>query len=694
MVAQETKFRQWDIRDLLNENHLRKVDALDLRIVALLLGGALRREIARELDIKLQIVTNCLQKPSVKNIIKEATARMRIDEIRRHDPIIIRRALMDDEKKIELKFRNRILQHLARCTKTIVLPGLTIKPKYSSWKLKQILEKHPITDDKYWFTHDLFILCQAIFPDVSVEPHSDVCRFIEQISEPLKLEDYLNSQMGGSSDFVFSLNPTDKLMVGFRGSLKSSILIAYAIMLGLQNPNLRILYVQNNDSNARKSIKQIKAILEKNERINAAFSSIIPSKTDRQRLYQWSAEGLCLRRSQDFKEPTYTPAGLGTNLTSQHYNVEILDDILTSKKDNLSGHEMRPGANDIEKCIGWHKVYSLGLLDRKPTHRGDPRKLHCSQRIALNNRWADNDYVDYIERNEPSFDEFVLPIYWDQDHPDEEKRGVPSWPTGPLGTMEDIHELERKQGPYIFSTQSLCKPSDPTENVFRKEWINPFFYIHTPVMLHIAAMMDLGLSIDKAACYTATVVVGVDKQGHWFILDAERGHLDTAGQLDMFFRLAEMWKPELFGMEDVLFQAKMCENVRADERYQLLSKWGTVFIPVHPYKNESKNQRIESLQPRFRNGMVHLKENQKEAYNELIRYRRKGTSICDLVDALAYIPTLLPEVEGGRAKKEIGDEPGMESLSWQELEDLFCGNDSNDFLDDVFELQSTGTDDF
>ena len=146
------------------------------------------------------------------------------------------------------------------------------------------------------------MLCQAIFPDISVEPHSDVCRFIEYPGDVIDAQEYFQDRSN------FNLVPVDELMVGFRGSLKSSIAVAYALQLGLQNPDIRILYVQNNFTNSKGTLKQLQGIFERNERISTAFPEIIPGPGERGRGYNgvlknYASRGSRILRNQRTRLP-------------------------------------------------------------------------------------------------------------------------------------------------------------------------------------------------------------------------------------------------------------------------------------------------------------------------------------------------------------------------------------------------------
>jgi len=516
---------------------------------------------------------------------------------------------------------------------------------------------------RWWCRNSLFYLAQILFPDIVPEPHWDMCAFLENNGTPIEAKLYKENRA------AVSIKPNCSLLVGARALLKTSLKQARMVQLGLQNPNLRILDVLSTQTNAETDLSLVRNLFD-NIILMQAFPDIIPTEEERKKL-PWSAEYVCLKRTEAYPEPTYTAAGIGKNLTSRHYNIIIPDDIVVAKLDYMSAEEIRPSPMDIQKAIGWHQVQLNGLMEMKPTHRGDPEVLYPPQVLSLNNRWSQDDYVDYIERFHPEFSISVYPIKWPETHPT--KPNMPTWPAGPRGTIEELDSLERSMSTYIWNTQYLCNPSDPKEHVFSKEWLQ--FYPIAPhdKIVRKVGMMDLGLSLDKSACYTAAIIVGQDEYDTWYVLDAVREHADTAGQLDMFFNLAEYHKPDIFAMEDVLFQEKMLEIVRADPRYPQLSDWGTVFCGERPTRGESKEQRIEALQPRVRNGQLLLKADQVELIHEMTRYRRNTASTRDLVDALSYIPKLISPATKGVKLNQKAEQSWGDGIPYEEIEAAILG---------------------
>lgn len=503
-----------------------------------------------------------------------------------------------------------------------------------------VLNEHPIDGSResvrWWVQNSLFFTCQLLFPDVVDEPHGEICRFLEDAGEPMQASDYRRLKTRAA------LTPRHKLLVGARKILKSSIKQGRLVQLGLQNSELRILDMLKTLENAKNDLSMVRAMLE-NAVLVWAFDDIIPSEDEKGQAWAWSKEFVCLRRKGNYPEPTFSAAGIGKNLTSRHYNVIFLDDIVVAVLAGMYAQEIRPSPRDNESAWGFHQTQLTGLLDEKPTHRGNPELLYPSQVLSLNNRWGTDDYVDRILKGDPLFEVMTVPIRWPGNDPVTQRRGKPVWPTGPYGTEEVLNRMEKGMSTYIWNTQYLCNPVDPAEMVFRQEDIQ--YYSLLPELKRIVGAMDLAFSLDKSACFTAAVVVGQDDRNNWYVLDAVRGHVDTEGQVNMFFGLVETWRPHAFAIENILAQDKLLDIIRKDMRFKLLAETGTAFFGVKPARGESKDQRIEALQPRFRNHTVFLHKRQTELIQELTRYRRKTASIRDLVDAFAYVPRLLNDNE-------------------------------------------------
>ncbi|MBU2052494.1 hypothetical protein KKH13_04795 [Patescibacteria group bacterium] len=157
-------------------------------------------------------------------------------------------------------------------------------------------------------------------------------------------------------------------------------------------PNMRVLVASYVISNAEKMIGLIRKTYENNPALQILFPEVIPINFNKTR---WSNESACISRSENFTESTFESAGIGGASISRHYDLIIEDDLVYAKKDDLSGKELQPGQEDMDKAIGWHKLSHSLLVPGKHTRI-----------YNIGTRWAKHDLVDYIWTNEPSYDIF------------------------------------------------------------------------------------------------------------------------------------------------------------------------------------------------------------------------------------------------------------------------------------------------
>lgn len=124
-----------------------------------------------------------------------------------------------------------------------------------------------------------------------------------------------------------------KLIVMPRGTFKSSVgVVAYAVWLIINNPNIRILIDSEKYENSKNFIREIKGKLTE-KRASDIFGSF-QSKSG------WNeGEITVAQRTRNLKEATVTASGIGAGKTGQHYDVILWDDLNT--EENSQSAEMR-----------------------------------------------------------------------------------------------------------------------------------------------------------------------------------------------------------------------------------------------------------------------------------------------------------------------------------------------------------------
>jgi hypothetical protein len=120
---------------------------------------------------------------------------------------------------------------------------------------------------------------------------------------------------------------------------------------------------------------------------------------------RWSDTCACLKRPENLPEGTFEAAGVGTSIIRRHYNRINEDDTIAPKHDELTGGEILPSRDDIEKAIGFH-VLTIPLLITSDEDR----------RRVIGTRWASYDLINYIMTHELAadggrFTSLDMPVY-------------------------------------------------------------------------------------------------------------------------------------------------------------------------------------------------------------------------------------------------------------------------------------------
>lgn len=163
-----------------------------------------------------------------------------------------------------------------------------------------------------------------------------------------------------------------KLICVPRGCFKSSIgSVSYPIWLLMNNPDLRILIDSELYENSKNFLREIKAHLQSDDFINV-FGDWKSST--------WNEGEIIIKpRTRNKKEASITCGGIGTQKTSQHYEVIIADD-LNSQKNSLT-------IENRMKIIDHFRRYT-SLLEPDGTL------------VVIGTRYASDDCIGYILQEE------------------------------------------------------------------------------------------------------------------------------------------------------------------------------------------------------------------------------------------------------------------------------------------------------
>lgn len=440
--------------------------------------------------------------------------------------------------------------------------------------------------------------------------------------------DYMVPQVHGRVCDFLTYSGKRKLLVMPRGFLKTTLAsVAFPLWCALPidegepnptpwlvnaGPNLRVLIAMKTLSNAQATVDQIRGIVETNDLLRTLWPEIIPDP----RKQKWSSLGAELNRPGVFREATFEAAGIGTTVTSRHYDMIIEDDLVAPDKDNLTGLEALPTKEEIEKAIGWHRLARSLLIN-----------LGDGVIFNVGTRWAKYDLIQYILDNEPNTESFRLSVY-DED-------GEPIYPERfPAHVLDQIKE---EQGTYIFSSQYLNQPYDEAKMIFKPEWLRTY---HTfspddhPEDMRKCLIVDPAISKKKDADWSVVGVAGaIDRK--LYVLDYARGRWNPSQLIASMFDMALRWRITDIHAESVAWQAALVHffNLKAAE----LDIW--LNAKPLPTRNIDKDTRIRGLQPFAEHGALVLAPWMDVLTRELLDFPFGAHD--DVADTFAYAPRVL-----------------------------------------------------
>lgn len=435
----------------------------------------------------------------------------------------------------------------------------------------------------------LFFLARGIleFGDLDKDIHKPICETLQDYKKNLKI-----------------------LIVLPRDWFKSTIgSVVYPIWRAINDPNIRILVVQNSHSNACKKLQAIKQIFEKNDLFRALYPDILPNKSCR-----WSSECLTVNRTAAHPEGTFEAAGTGTAVTSRHYDLIIEDDTVAPEKDSLKGIVQQPTQLEIEKAIGWHRVAM-------------PLQIHPtkSQRVVIGTRWADRDLIGWILKNEPNYKPIMRKCRED---------GKAVWDR----FSEDVlRQLESKEGigPYMFSMLYLNEPISSINQVFCRDWI---LYYDTLSKKETKRLVYC-TSVDPAASdsdgssdpdYNIVLTTGVNPlTGRIYVMQYTRARMNPGELIAAILDHQATYKPVVVKIEAIAYQRTINYWLKRT-REKLQRRFYVEEIKSHG--RTSKLDRIRALQPYFADGLISLKAHMGELERELLSFPSGAHD--DILDAL------------------------------------------------------------
>lgn len=434
------------------------------------------------------------------------------------------------------------------------------------------------------------------------------------------------------------------------------------------NQNTRTLVTHEIEGRAIDMGKEVDEHYQQNDRFRFVFEDILPKNTA-----TWNDHSKFQRRIKgaaniDATTGTFEYRGVGQALQGVHPDSTIQDDNMgrAAQESMLHGD-----GRVLEALIRWHRQ----LTTRLDTAAFDVSSV--GRQLVVGNRWGHNDLNSWIKEHQL---QFAFETHSAEGgccklHPAGEPIFPEEW------TMKRLEGKRADIGTYDYAHFYLNQSVLPEECIFKPEWLKYYRFKQSRPdlrledlnnellaehevyngqtiddvpcgILHRRMIVDLNHAKKKSRCNHVILVVGWNPEtDRLYLLEVWAENCPYSKLVDEFYKIGHRW-----GMRDAYLETVAAQNLMKfylDERNSRESR--PIFVNELPYDNSenAKTNRIEALEPMFKNGQVWCHRSQKQFLSE---YNSYPAGLKDVLDTLGYVPQTLSVVRGKEAMKWFGEQ--------------------------------------
>lgn len=468
---------------------------------------------------------------------------------------------------------------------------------------------------------------------------SDLVEFIHLV-DPKRLLGNIHREVvrwwtsNGASDHQLLLLPRDHM---------KSALIAYRAAWELtKDPTLRILYISSTSNLATKQLKFIKDIfLKDNYRL---YWPDMVEKEEAKR-EKWTEREIALdhpkRKEESIRDPSIFTAGLTSNIVGMHCDIAILDDVVVQ-----SNAYLEDGREKVKEQYSYlSSIETVNSKEWVVGTRYHPKDLYSDLISMEVNKYDEegnitetNPLFDVLERQVESIGDGSGQFLWPK-----QQRSDGRW----FGF--DRAALERKKAQYLnkthFRAQYYNDPHDidssPIQRTLFQYYDQNFLskqnysWYFKRDRLNVVAAVDFAYSTGKKSDYTSIVVVGVDGDSNYYILDIERFRTDKISEYyNHILKLYERW-----GFRKIRAEVTAAQQVIVSDLKENYIRKNGLSLSVEEHRptrwSGSKEERImATLEPKYANKQIwHYPSGNCQVLEEELIYTNPAHD--DVKDALA-----------------------------------------------------------
>ncbi len=432
-------------------------------------------------------------------------------------------------------------------------------------------------------------------------------------------------------------HPTRKRIVfpAPRGHSKTTAISKiYPLVTYLRKRDESILIIRKSEPMAREAIKWLKDTIDKNKKLMKDFGILKDTP--------WGANTLyCKRGTSSISDPTFKGIGVQGAITGGHFGLIAVDDMLddlntaTEHQRNVISEWfdgtvmplLQPWGQIVVLCTRKHYRDKYGELLENPTwwhpdcrYEVEANHQRCGYRAIITEPMYDYSYDNSGKMTGVDIkgDYEVL------------------WPQ--FQTIEKLLTDKESMGTIMFNREYQNDPSGMTDLVLLDSWLkywsalggDGFMKLPPPSDLYVIASYDLAASTAPDAHYFGYVIMGRDKDGRIYLLEARRKRLDFPAQLRLLQEIANRpMAPKRHLIETNAYQRSLAQA----------GNW-MLNLPIKPVQTIGpKDVRTIAITPHLENGRIFIHKSQKEFLEE---YRQFPTGkYDDILDAFVMAVTEL-----------------------------------------------------
>ena len=393
---------------------------------------------------------------------------------------------------------------------------------------------------------------------------------------------------------------------------QKSTMVAYRVAWEItKNPALTVLYISSTANLAEKQLKFIKDIFT-SKTYRRYWPDMIHSEEGKRA--KWTNSEIEVdhpdRKREGVRDPTIFTAGLTTSITGLHCNIAVLDDVVV--QENAYTKEGRQKVEQQYSLLA--SIETTGAREWIVGTRYHPADLYGTLQERVKEMY---DSGGNLISKEPIYETFQRQVEDRGDGTGEYlwprmQRGDGNW----FGFNQDVLAVKRAQ--YLdrtqFHAQYYNNPNDPENEAISSDYFQYYdrkfleqsggTWLIKGRPLNIFAAMDFAFSLKGYADYTAIVVVGIDSEGNYYVLDIDRFRTNKiTDYYNALFKAHVKWSFRKVRAEVTIAQEAIVEELKDRIRSEGLALSVEKFRPTR--HQGTKDERIMAvLAPRYENQSI------------------------------------------------------------------------------------------